>query len=257
MVSIPFRHPLGGTGLRAWLCLVLVAGCCHSARAGPPFVTDDPEPTDTGHWENYLYSQGASTASQSLRAQAGIEINYGAAANTQLSWAVPIDPNPGPGGMGVVWAPLGGGVKYRFIQEDKDGWRPQVGLFPQVFIPVGPLNHGAHVTELLPLWLQKSEGKYTTFGGVGYTINPGADNHNYVIYGWALERELTEHLALGGELFGQTSDNTHDRAAAAAGIAGEYNFSDLWHVIGSVNTGIVAASQGDRFSYNIAVKWTP
>lgn len=246
-----------GSGSRALFCFLLVAEFLNPASAGPPFVTDDPEPTDTGHWENYLFSQGASTASQSLRAQAGIEINYGAAENTQLSWSVPLNPNPGPGGMGVVWAPLGGGVKYRFIQEDKDGWRPQVGLFPQVFFPVGPLNQGAHVTELLPLWIQKSVGKYTTFGGAGYTINPGADNRNYVIYGWALERALTEHFALGGELFGQTSDNIHDRAAAAAGIAAEYDFSELWHVIGSVNTGVVAASQSDRFSYNVALKWTP
>ena len=72
--------------------------------------------------------------------EAGIEINYGAFENTQLTWSVPLNPNPGPGGIGVVWAPLGGGVKYRFIEEDEDGWRPQVAFFPQISIPVGPAN---------------------------------------------------------------------------------------------------------------------
>jgi hypothetical protein len=235
----------------------LVAVLGGSVEAGPPYVTDDPEPTDTGHWENYLYSQGASTASQSLRAQAGIEINYGAAENTQLSWSVPLNPNPGPGGMGVVWAPFGGGVKYRFIQEDEDGWRPQVGFFPQVFIPVGPLNRGAPVTELLPIWMQKTVGKWQAFGGAGYTFNSGTGNRNFAIYGAALQYQLTEDFSVGGELFGQTSDSVHDRAATAAGVAAQYDFNKLWHVVGSLNTGVVAASQSDRLSYNIALKWTP
>lgn len=242
---------------KVWVGFLLLATLSSPVRAGPPFVTDDPEPTDTGHWENYLYSQGAATAEQSLRAQAGIEINYGAAENTQLSWSVPLDPNPGPGGMGVVWAPLGGGVKYRFIQEDEHGWRPQVGIFPQVFIPVGALNRGAPVTELLPIWIQKSVEKWTTFGGAGYTFNPGAGNRDYVIYGWALQRQLTDRFSLGGEIFGQTNDTVHDRPATAVGMAAQYDFNHLWHLIGSVNTGVVAAAQSDRFSYNFALKWTP
>ena len=29
------------------------------ALAGPPFITDDPEPVDPGHWEVYAFSAGA------------------------------------------------------------------------------------------------------------------------------------------------------------------------------------------------------
>jgi hypothetical protein len=29
------------------------------AHAGPPFITDDPEPVDLGHWEVYAFSAGA------------------------------------------------------------------------------------------------------------------------------------------------------------------------------------------------------
>jgi hypothetical protein len=46
-----------------------------------------------------------------------------------------------------------------------------VAFFPQVFIPVGPANRGAPVTELFPIWLQKSLGPWTMFGGGGYTNN--------------------------------------------------------------------------------------
>src|SRR3984885_15466366 len=139
-----------GVGVVVGAALLL----CNPASAGPPYITDDPEPTDTGNWENYLYVEGTRAGDAFDAPGAGIEINYGAFADTQLTWSLPLNPNPGPGGMGVVWAPLGGGVKYRFIEEDDKGWRPQAAFFPQAFIPVGPANRGAPVTELFPLWLQ-------------------------------------------------------------------------------------------------------
>jgi hypothetical protein len=229
------------------------------ALAGPPYLTDDPEPTDTGHWENYLYVESAHVAGQGHTPEAGIEVNYGAFENTQLTLSVPLNPNPnpGPGGIGVVWAPLGGGVKYRFIQEDDDGWRPQVAFFPQISIPVGPANSGAPVTELFPIWLQKSVGKWTMFGGGGYTNNPGPGNRDFANYGIALQRQLTDNFALGVEAFGQGRDSADDRASAAVGVAALYDFNDLWHIIGSANTGIANARRADQFSFNLALKWTP
>jgi hypothetical protein len=155
-----------------------------------------------------------------------------------------------------VWAPLGGGVKYSFIQEDDNGWQPQVGIFPQIFIPVGSASRSTPTTGLLPIWIQKSFGTWTTFGGSGYTNNPGAGNRNFIIYGWALQHQITDNLALGGEVFGQTRDSASDRASTAVGMAALYDFNDTWHLIGSVNTGIVQARQSDQFSYNLALKWT-
>lgn len=35
-----------------------------TAWAGPPFLTDDPEPTETGHWEIY----GPSSRAREVRA---------------------------------------------------------------------------------------------------------------------------------------------------------------------------------------------
>ncbi len=226
------------------------------AVAGPPYVTDDPEPTATGHFENYLYTQGTRVSGQAFDPGVGIEIDYGAFANTQLTWTLPLNPNPGPGGMGLSWAPLGGGVKYRFVQEDRDGWRPQVAIFPQIFIPVGPASRGMPTTELVPIWMQKSFGAWTTFGGGGYVNNPGPGNRNFMTYGWALQRQVTDHLALGGEVFGQTPDAAGARARTALGLAALYDFNDSWHLIGSVNTGVVDARQSDQFSFNLAVKWT-
>ncbi len=227
------------------------------AFAGPPYLTDDPEPTDTGHFENYLYVEGTRATGAFDAPGVGIEVNYGAFADTQLTWSVPLNPNPGPGGMGIVWAPLGGGVKYRFMEEDENGWRPQAAFFPQISIPVGSAARSSPTTELLPVWLQKSLGEWTTFGGGGLVNNPGAGNRDFAIYGWALQRQVTNNLALGAEIFGQMRSSVDDASSTALGIAALYDFSQRWHLIGSVNSGIVNAREADRFSYNLALKWTP
>jgi hypothetical protein len=159
--------------------------------------------------------------------------------------------------MGVVWAPLGGGVKYRFIEEDDDGWRPQVAFFPQIAIPVGAANRGAPVTELLPIWAQKSEGPWQMFGGGGFTNNPGPGNRGFLIWGVALQRQVTDELALGIETFGQGRDSVDDRAGAGVGATVQYDFTKLWHVVGSVNRGIENTHDADQYSFNLALKWTP
>ena len=227
-----------------------------TAVAGPPYVTDDPEPTAKGQFENYLYAEGSSAAGAYPYPAAGVEINYGAYENVQLTVSLPISLNPGPGAYGEVWAPLGGGVKYRFLQQDDGGWRPQMALFPQVAIPVGAAARGAPVTELLPLWLQKDFGRWSTFGGVGHTHNPGGDNRSFLTYGWALQRQVQERLALGLELFGQSRSSVASPAATAVGLATVFDFDDRWHLVASANTGVAGPRDSDRLTVNVALKWT-
>ena len=207
------------------------------------------------HWENYLYIQGTHVPKQRYMPEAGTEFNYGASEDTQLSFSFPLATNPGPGGFGVVWAPLGGGVKYRFVHENS--WRPQAAFFPQIFIPVGPANRGAPVTELLPIWLQKSLCcGWTMFGGGGYSHNPGPHNKDFSNYGIALRRPITSYLAFGMEVFGQGPDNTAAHASTAVGMGGILDFSEFWHLVGSANES-VANRTADQFSFNLALKWTP
>ena len=113
------------------------------------------------------------------------------------------------------------------------------------------------MTELLPIWMQKSFGAWTMFGGGGYTNNPGPGNRDFANYGFAVQNQVTDNLALGAEIFGQGSDSLDDHPATAVGMALLYDFSPLWHLVGSANTGIAHAAQSDQFSYNLALKWTP
>jgi hypothetical protein len=59
------------------------------ALAGPPYVTDDPEPVAPGHFEIYLYA-GGSAARGGSDGQSGIDFNYGAAPDLQLTAVLPL-----------------------------------------------------------------------------------------------------------------------------------------------------------------------
>jgi hypothetical protein len=51
-----------------------------------------------------------------------------------------------------------------------------MGLFPVLEVPIGEENRGlgvGHWRGYLPLWVQKSFGDWTTYGGGGYWINHG------------------------------------------------------------------------------------
>ena len=59
-------------------------------RAGPPYVTDDPEPVELHNMEIYLATTAVRDASGWTGTAPQIEIDYGAFQNTQLSLTVPM-----------------------------------------------------------------------------------------------------------------------------------------------------------------------
>ena len=56
--------------------------------AGPPYLTDDPEPTDYQHFEIYTFTEGTATR-DGTSGEGGIDFNYGGAPNLQLTATVP------------------------------------------------------------------------------------------------------------------------------------------------------------------------
>ena len=46
-----------------------------AAHAGSPFLTDDPEPTETGHWEIYAPVFAAEGSGSAFQGSFGAEIN--------------------------------------------------------------------------------------------------------------------------------------------------------------------------------------
>ena len=72
----------------AWLVgvCILPPGSTH---AGPPYLSDDPEPTDPGHWEIYNFVTGLNNGA-GLSGAAGVDLNYGEAKNFQLTAVLPL-----------------------------------------------------------------------------------------------------------------------------------------------------------------------
>lgn len=157
--------------LSVWRAALIVLWCLApgTANAGPPFRTDDPVPVEFGHYEFYTFSTGTIASKDKSGALPSFELNYGLIPNGQLTIDAPVafdSPSGGPTRFGYGDTDLS--FKYRFIQEDKEGSRPQVAVFPLVQLPTGDENRGlgaGHVLAFLPIWVQKSFGDWTTYGG--------------------------------------------------------------------------------------------
>ncbi len=209
------------------------------ALAGPPFFTDDPEPVEHLHWEVYLATQWAHDKEAGTAATLPhAEVNYGVLPDTQLHLIVPMAysaPHDGSTQYGLGDMELG--VKYRFIHEDEKGWRPQVGIFPLVNLPTGNRSHGlgeGRAKIFFPIWMQKSWGPWTTYGGGGYWYHPGVDNKNYWFAGWLLQRDLSKMLTLGAEIFNSSPKAKGESDETGFNIGGFLNLSEKHHILFSV-----------------------
>jgi len=124
------------------------------------------------------------------------------------------------------------GVKYRFIEESDNS--PQVGIFPMIEIPTGnaakDLGQGS-VQAYLPVWVQKSWGQFTTYGGAGFWYNPGTDNRNWVFAGWEAQYDFSSTVTVGGELYYHTADTREGEPGAGFDIGGYVNFSENDHLL--------------------------
>jgi hypothetical protein len=235
-----------GSGGRVLLSLVLGA-LGFPLSAGPPFLTDDPQPVDLGHLELYVFSSGQHVPGDSAGFGPALEFNYGILPDTQFHAVVPYAYDrprdaPAQGGLGDVEL----GLKVRFLHETTT--LPQIGIFPLVELPTGDANKGlgaGHTQVYLPLWLQKSWGPWTTYGGYGWWRNPGEGNRNWGYTGWLLQRDLGEHWTLGVEAFRRTASTLVGQAATGYNAGGQFNFSEKYHLLFSAGRNV----SGDRQTF--------
>ena len=225
------------------------------ALAGPPYVTDDPETTDNGVFEIYAFTDGT-TARGDTSGASGIDFNYGAAADLQLTAVLPLAydaPSGAPTVMGAGKIELA--AKYRFLHQDNFGW--DVAVFPRVFLPSASLSVGdRHASFLLPVWIGKDFGKWSTFGGGGCALNNGDGGQNYCLAGWALTREIAPELHLGAEIYHQTAAMRAGRASTGIGFGATYDLSENYHLMASAGPGIQNADETDRASWYAALLFT-
>jgi hypothetical protein len=263
---MPAAHPIRLLTLAAFLALTC------AVHAGPPFQTDDPDPIEYHHFEMYAFelsdSTGKNAGGTALEIPA-YEVNYGVIPNVQLHLVVPPTavflPAGGPTNYGIGDTELG--AKIRILKETKHV--PEVGIFPFFELPTGNADRGLGVGKTwyrLPLWLQKSWGpgdrQWTSYGGGGAAVIPQAGYTNYPFAGWLLQRQLSEKLTLGGELFGHGAEGLaalSTRSSTLLDLGGIYEFRKFDKLDGSFDLLFAAGrsihGQPETYTY-LALYWT-
>ena len=210
-----------------------------SASAGPPFKTDDPEPVDYLHWEFYIASTQQFMRQETDATYPHIEINYGAIPNLQLHIIAPLGYVHSIDGTHYGYSDTEVGIKYRFIEETESS--PQIGTFPLIEIPTGSVNQQLGTGKMqayFPLWIQKSWGKFTSYGGGGFWYAPGPDHKNWAFAGWELQYDFSNLITLGSEVYYQTPQDQESGTSTGFNLGGFVNLTERHHILFSLGHSI-------------------
>jgi hypothetical protein len=185
--------------LAALVCLLptVIGPRLARADAGPPFLTNDPGTPGNGNWELNIAAVPTILPGSSSWQLPQLDFNYGVGERVQLTVEIPyvVQNNSGePTASG--WGNAFPGVKWRFFDQDEDGW--QISTFPmyetagsasaqrqglavdgpRLFLPlevakkVGPLSVNFEAGSYVP-W----HGEHEHIIGlvVGHQFSPGFD----------------------------------------------------------------------------------
>jgi Putative MetA-pathway of phenol degradation len=238
--------------LGVWLIIGLPG---KFASAGPPFLTDDPVPVEYQHWEFYVFSTLDNTSDGTDVQAPAFELNYGVVPNVQahlvfpFACSLPSDDSDtyGAGDMEL-------GVKYRFVQETER--MPQIGIFPMLEVPTGDEDRGlgnGKTWAKFPIWVQKSWGQWTTYGGGGYAVNGATGQRDYPFGGWLIQRDFGQLLTLGAELFAQGKSTDDGESSLLANFGGFYKFTEDFNLLFTV--GHTIAGERHLIAY-MGLYWT-
>jgi hypothetical protein len=249
----------GLRGVSACRLLALLVCATTAALGGPPFQTDDPEPIEFKHYECYTFAASDGTPIETDTVGPAVEFNWGALPNVHLHVVIPaaaIFPAAGPRAFGLGDIELG--IKYRFVQETRH--RPMIGTFPMFEMATGSAARGLGVGRTwykLPVWVQKSFGPWTTYGGGGVTVVSAPGYRNQPFAGWLVQRDLSKKVTLGTEVFyhGPEGPGTaQTRPATLIDIGGYYKFRDPGFQL-LLCYGHTAIGQTENYAY-LGLYWT-
>lgn len=220
-----------------------------AACAGPPYVTDDPEITDTGRWETYVYANGVSATGETT-GETGVDANYGLGKDLQLDLVAPVAYAAGSG-VAVSGGDLEVALKVRLLHQDRFGL--DVAVYPRLLVPTSRLG-AEHVNVFLPVWAEKDVGKWQVFGGGGYQINPGDGQRDFWSGGVAVTRDVTDRLNLGGEIYARTADSAGGRDFVGVNLGAVWRLAPHWSLTASGGPGLINRSTEGRYAFYLALK---
>jgi hypothetical protein len=222
-----------------------------SAHAGPPFVTDDPEPVAYQTWEVNYALTGTRDKRQTFAFLPSIDANYGASPSLQLHIQPQIAYNSRSHGATYGLGDTEVGIKYRLTPESDSPEDWMISIYPLYVIPTGSANRklGAGAPSVyLPIWLQTTRDVWTTYGGGGYWVNSGGSNKNTWAAGWAALYQFTEKLQFGGEVFAKTTDTTNGRSSSGINLGGTYGLVKDYNLLFSAGHGLTNVASTNQAS---------
>ncbi len=233
------------------LFFVLLLHGVTCALAAPPFITDDADPAPYGTLQAFLFATGFNATHTALWYAPAFEGDLGVLNNLEFHTIIP---------MAISTRTIGGnafglsdtliGLKWRFLTETD--YRPEIAIVPDWILPTGnadrQLGNGRSWTSL-PIWIEKHFGPWTTYGGGGYIFNSAKGATNYKFAGWLVQRDLSEQLTLGAEIYSQGATATRIAPAQDSGpvtlinAGGNYNFTASQSLLFSLGHSIAGAKQ--------------
>lgn len=176
-----------------------------------PYLNDDAFLTDPHHFQFYFFSGVISATHTGTLYAPAIETDYGLMPNIELHLITPITTawqDNYPNGIGL--GDFEFGIKYLFVQET--AYVPAIAFAPLFELPTGDSDRNLGNGKLwykVPLWLQKQIGPWTIDLGGGYGFNSAPGMVNFPYGGLAVQRQVTDKLLLGSELYlqGRVANN--------------------------------------------------
>lgn len=222
------------------------------ALGGPPYLTNDPVPTEFRGYEIYFFSAGKLVPG-GAESETGIDFNYGAAPNLQLTAEMPFKRDVA-GRTGLANVALA--VKYRFLTQDSFGL--DVSFFPKLILPSASSAVGdRHMSLMLPFWAQRDFGKWSVFGGGGCTLNHTRSSNDFCRAGLAVTREIADGLKLGAEVFHSGSPEPGGHANTALGVGLTWSMSERYHLLASWGPNLTRPTTNGRSNFYAALLFTP
>jgi hypothetical protein len=215
------------------------------AWAGPPFLTDDPDIPPPHGWEINVPFILERTHGETDMETPLLDLNYGLPAmyglpHVQLKLEIPVevvtkDAGSKEAGLGDMLL----GIKWPFLAEQ--GWRPIVGIYPQLLVPTGDASRGlgeGGPAYALPVLVEKHWGKWTAYGNIGYVVQTASGERNYWYEGVSINRKVNERLEFGGEIVENSPPPTEGYSNLAFNLGGTWKINEHFNLLFSAGRSI-------------------
>jgi hypothetical protein len=234
---------------RALISLLVIASA-KFALAGTPFITDDPGFAPSG-WEIDLAGVYAFNNTGQSLALPALTLNYSFTEHFEVIAAAGLSatfPDEGSDEAGLTDTALG--VKWRFLDEKPDRWWPAISISPNVNFPTASQSRGLgdeRWRAQLPIEIGKTFGKTYVYGEFGFQHvfpSDGSTADEKLLFGTAVQYQLTKAIMIGGEIYGTYNLNDFTDQSLVADVAGSYAFTDTFQIQATIGRTLEDDSRG-------------